>query len=420
MFRLGENNEIIGGFFGPIQLRGYYYHGPDGSLLKFGEFQNLDSIDPPDFSTTTTLPPTNIGTVTVAGTTTPTSGATATYSVTNDGDASNLSYAWSIVGGTGSSTTASCPVTWGASGPGQVTCTITSTDPLVADSPASDTLNVTIQAIPTPNEPTNVNIVTSDYTPPTTQPPTTQPPTTTPAPGAGITPVNDNKARFYVPASATSFSVGAMSSTGFVKLTDGTNTSPIVGDPYYTNGSYQYMYINSATLSTLVAGDRIIELVPCDAAGTYDPAGHIQGIELTSAPNTVGPTGVDISYLDQLEYFGAMSNGATTYVRLGFNYGGVGNTAPSITEIRAVGVSLGTASQVQGSYYLGPSTYGNGYYWGGGGADLGGQLLDATALDQFYTDLDTAGAGGLIVVDNPGVSSDTPSIATGKGYTVFG
>ena len=115
-----------------------------------------------------------------------------------------------------------------------------------------------------------------------------------------------------------------------------------------------------------------------------------------------------------------MSNGVTTYVRLGFNYGGVGNTAPSITEIRAVGVSLGTASQVQGSYYLGPSTYGNGYYWGGGGADLGGQLLDATALDQFYTDLDTAGAGGLIVVDNPGVSSDTPSIATGKGYTVFG
>jgi hypothetical protein len=45
--------------------------------------------------------------------------------------------------------------------------------------------------------------------------------------------------------------------------------------------------------------------------------------------------------------------------------------------------------------------------------------LSAAALNQFYTDLDS-GTGALWVEGNPGIAADTPTIATGKGYTVYG
>ena len=131
MFKIGTK-EIVGGFLGPVQLRGYYYHGPDGSLLKFGEFQDLNNIDPPDFPTTT-LEPTSIGNASIFGNISPTEGDVVSYLILNDGDAGNLTYNWTIVGGTGSSTTDTCEVTWGTNGSGQVSCTITSTDPAVTD-----------------------------------------------------------------------------------------------------------------------------------------------------------------------------------------------------------------------------------------------------------------------------------------------
>jgi hypothetical protein len=45
--------------------------------------------------------------------------------------------------------------------------------------------------------------------------------------------------------------------------------------------------------------------------------------------------------------------------------------------------------------------------------------LSSSAIDQLYTDL-LNGDGTIDVTDNPGVSGDTTSIATNKGYTVFG
>lgn len=45
--------------------------------------------------------------------------------------------------------------------------------------------------------------------------------------------------------------------------------------------------------------------------------------------------------------------------------------------------------------------------------------LDAGSIDQFYTDL-LDGDGTLNVAGNPGGDSDTTSIATNKGYTVYG
>lgn len=72
-----------------------------------------------------------------------------------------------------------------------------------------------------------------------------------------------------------------------------------------------------------------------------------------------------------------------------------------LTSVRAIGRSIGGS----GSYYV--------------GADLSNNSLNAAALDQFYTDL-AANAGHIKVDGNPGVSSDDPSIATAKGYTVYG
>lgn len=48
--------------------------------------------------------------------------------------------------------------------------------------------------------------------------------------------------------------------------------------------------------------------------------------------------------------------------------------------------------------------------------------LDSEALDQFYTDLatDSGGTGTIDVTGNPGTSSDNPTIATDKGYTITG
>ena len=94
-----------------------------------------------------TLPAdTTIGTVTVAGSEAVTEAEVATYSASNDGDAADLTYAWAVEGGTGTSTTASCEVTWGSAGPGKVTCTISSTEDTVTDSPVSGELDVTISA----------------------------------------------------------------------------------------------------------------------------------------------------------------------------------------------------------------------------------------------------------------------------------
>jgi hypothetical protein len=48
--------------------------------------------------------------------------------------------------------------------------------------------------------------------------------------------------------------------------------------------------------------------------------------------------------------------------------------------------------------------------------------LNAAALNQFYTDLGatTPGTGFLDVSGNSGITTDDPTIATNKGYVVFG
>jgi Leucine-rich repeat (LRR) protein len=79
----------------------------------------------------------------------------------------------------------------------------------------------------------------------------------------------------------------------------------------------------------------------------------------------------------------------------------------SLTSFRAIGTVIG-------GYYSSTSSYGE-------GCDCRDNNLSATALDQFYSDLAPAvGAGILRVASNPGTSADDPTIATAKGYMVFG
>lgn len=89
---------------------------------------------------------TTIGTVTVSGSEAVNQSDVTTYTASNDGDAADLSYSWSVEGGTGTSTTASCEVTWRTTGAGKVICTITSAEDTVTDSPSHGELEVTISA----------------------------------------------------------------------------------------------------------------------------------------------------------------------------------------------------------------------------------------------------------------------------------
>jgi Leucine-rich repeat (LRR) protein len=78
----------------------------------------------------------------------------------------------------------------------------------------------------------------------------------------------------------------------------------------------------------------------------------------------------------------------------------------SLTSLRAQNVGF------SGGYYY--SSYSASY-----AATISNNQLGAAALDQFYTDL-AAGDSPLMVFNNPGTTGDDPSIATNKGYTVYG
>ena len=91
-------------------------------------------------------PATTIGTVTVSGATTASDSTTETYSVANSGDASGLTYAWSVSGdgvANGGTTGSTFDVDL-STGSATVTCTVTSSDAGVTDSPASGNISVTV------------------------------------------------------------------------------------------------------------------------------------------------------------------------------------------------------------------------------------------------------------------------------------
>ena len=232
--------------------------------------------------------------------------------------------------------------------------------------------------------------------------------TATPAVPSGLTPNTDGSARFYLPSATTAFQVGAATTTGYYRITDGTTASAVVGASYYAATSqYWYAYYTNASLSGMSSSvGKTIELYSCDASG--NKSGSLVFVNLAS--NSTAVEGVDLSGLSLL---GASAFTSTAYGSGPYKYtmtGGSSYLPSSITEVRALGTTFGQSSV---------NTY-SGYYYGNG-LDIAGQNLDAAQLDQLYADLATVfPAGTLIVRSNPGTTNDTPSIATAKGYTVYG
>ena len=86
-----------------------------------------------------------------------------------------------------------------------------------------------------------------------------------------------------------------------------------------------------------------------------------------------------------------------------------------LTSIRATGVG-----GAMGTEYYSYSSYSSFY----SGINLASCSLSGSALNQLYTDLNTTAGGNAYLIVNTqaggGELSDTPSIATNKGYTVLG
>jgi hypothetical protein len=85
-------------------------------------------------------------------------------------------------------------------------------------------------------------------------------------------------------------------------------------------------------------------------------------------------------------------------------------TSPSLTSLNCSNNRLTSLRAIGCSLY---SPY---------GGNIESNLLSSAALNQFYSDLGQAGSvsAPLFVAGNTGISGDTPSIATGKGYAVNG
>ena len=235
--------------------------------------------------------------------------------------------------------------------------------------------------------------------------------TATPAAASsGITPNTDSSARFYLPAAATSLKVACNTSTGYFKLSS-SGVSDVIGQEHNTYPTYYNQSGGYTTISGLSSGAaKTVVLSPCNSGGTV--TGNIQGIDIGSS-STNNVEAVDLSGLTSLNVFHAGATGGSTGKFSGSGVVGSRAMVSSITEVRAQNVDF-SGSNGYGTPY-GPTTpvaY-------GGGMDLYEQDLDATALNQLYTDLSGGtGGGGIFVGGNPGTGSDNPSIAS--NYSIHG
>ena len=235
--------------------------------------------------------------------------------------------------------------------------------------------------------------------------------TATPAAASsGITPNTDSSARFYLPAAATSLKVACNTSTGYFKLSS-SGVSDVIGQEHNTYPTYYNQSGGYTTISGLSSGAaKTVVLSPCNSGGTV--TGNIQGIDIGSS-STNNVEAVDLSGLTSLNVFHAGATGGSTGKFSGSGVVGSRAMVSSITEVRAQNVDF-SGSNGYGTPY-GPTTpvaY-------GGGMDLYEQDLDATALNQLYTDLSgRTGGGGIFVGGNPGTGSDNPSIAS--NYSIHG
>ena len=149
------------------------------------------------------------------------------------------------------------------------------------------------------------------------------------------------------------------------------------------------------------AGSKTIRVYPSDVNGNL--SGSLTALNC----DNISLTSLDVSGLTALTYLSCYYNSLTSLDVSGLTaLTTLFCTNCSLTSLRAQNVGF------SGGYY---------HYWcvASDAANLSYNQLGAAALDQFYTDL-AAGDSPLLVFDNPGTTGDDPSIATAKGYTVYG
>ena len=146
--RIDHDGSFAFTFYGSNEIRRGALFTSDFALIEHYVFPAISggqvmTVTPAGAADKPGSDPITIGTVTVAGNAAPDTGTNIAYTVSIDGDASNLSYSWSVTGtGTisGASNQAGVQVEF-TDGPATVTCEVS--DPAATDSPQDDTLSVT-------------------------------------------------------------------------------------------------------------------------------------------------------------------------------------------------------------------------------------------------------------------------------------
>jgi hypothetical protein len=233
----------------------------------------------------------------------------------------------------------------------------------------------------------------------------------------------------------------AISSTGYIKVEWWDATTNVYGTGVAGNNI-------SWSKAAGGAGSKTVLIYPSDASGnldgsltnltcnnnsltSLDVSGLTALTNMTCGGNSL--TSLDVSGLTSLTYLECQENSLTSLDVSGCTALAVLScysnpltsldvsdctamttlscSQNSLTTLRAVGVG----ANISGSYY---TSGGNPVVYGGFTAD--NNNLSAESLDQLYTDLASTSSGLLLVLGNPGTTGDDPTIATDKGWTVYG
>jgi hypothetical protein len=153
--------------------------------------------------------------------------------------------------------------------------------------------------------------------------------------------------------------------------------------------------------------DLSVSLNPLPDYSFLDPVrSQLQNLQAGQLSNTYA----DLSYMTSLQklwMFNATEEifditGCSSLIQL------LGQLSPNLTNIYASGVGGAMNYSTYSTY----SSFASGF-------NLSNCNLDAAALDDLYSSLDY-GSGIIMVGGNLGTSSDDPTIATAKGFTVYG
>jgi hypothetical protein len=208
----------------------------------------------------------------------------------------------------------------------------------------------------------------------------------------------------------------ARSTTGYIKVEWWDATSNVYGTGV-AGGNIEWSKAAGG------AGSKTVLIYPSDASGNLDGSLTI----LNCGENSL--TSLDVSGLTSLAFLNCAYNSLTSLDVSGLitaltglycHYNSLTSLDVSgltaLTQLDCSNNSL-TSLRAQGVGFSG------GYYYSSLHASYAATIaenqLQAAALNQFYTDLDP-GDSPLLVFYNPGTFSDDPSIATNKGYTVYG